>query len=72
VNTRFLPKPYQTDAVAQLIRRTLDGQGGRSPAAHARSAIGGGLDPARSHMAPVIPHSAAAVSGPRTVGTPVV
>ncbi len=71
-NTRFLPKPYQTEAVAQLIRKTLDSQGGRAPAAHARSAIGGGLDPARSHMAQVIPHAAAAISGPRTVGTPVV
>jgi CheY-like chemotaxis protein len=70
-NTRFLPKPYQTDAVAQLIRRTLDGQGGRPVAAHARSAIGVDLN-SGPRAAQVVSHNAVAISGTRTASTPVV
>jgi len=59
VNTRFLPKPYQTEAVAQLIRKTLDGHGGRNLAAQARSVLGA----VGERDGQVIPHSAAARAG---------
>jgi len=39
-DTRFLPKPYEPEMVAQLVRKTLDAPSARHPAASARAAGG--------------------------------
>jgi DNA-binding NtrC family response regulator len=70
-DTRFLPKPYQTHMVAQLIRKTLDTPAARSPAASARSAAGGEAKPALPRTPHVITHppASAVIQGTRTAST---
>jgi CheY-like chemotaxis protein len=71
-DTRFLPKPYETEMVAHLIRKTLDAPVTQPATASARSAAGGGLIPARPLPARVATHTSGLPTGhsTRTVSGP--
>lgn len=61
---RFLAKPYQTDMVAQLIRKTLDAPTGRSSTASAHKAADADAQQLRPLPAPTAKHPPAAPAIP--------
>jgi len=74
VDTRFLPKPYETQMVAHLIRKTLDVPVSQPAAASARSAAGVDLNPVPPRHAHKVTHPSgtAAVHATRAASGPAV